>query len=217
LRRKGAQVSVAANGEEALDMLNNAPFDLVLMDIHLPVMDGISVTQHIRSNPRLSGLPIIAVTADVFANENNRLIDAGMNGCLYKPLDEDKMCALIHQLIEPQQNSPIPGTQETPATQPLREHPLYEKLLRELAHLNEGIDSAYRGRETEALKDQVHQLHGVSALFKIDRLTPEVARLEQHLRAGMPLDLLGTELAEVARVVADLIREGTESEGSPNT
>ena len=138
LRRKGAEVLVAADGEQALTTLGREPVDLVLLDVHLPILDGIEVARRIRENPSLSGLPIVATTADVFANENDRLYAAGMNACLFKPIDEHKLSNLIRQLVGSRADSHIARSTKTPTTSSgesvdLKAHPLYDRLLYELA------------------------------------------------------------------------------------
>ena len=94
----GSQVSTAANGEEALQLLDAAGpclFDLVLMDIQMPVMDGFEATRRIRSNEQLKKLPIIALTAHALAEECQSILSCGMNDYLTKPVDEKQLHSTI--------------------------------------------------------------------------------------------------------------------------
>ena len=86
LQRFGLQVEAAVNGQEACDKVDAARFDLVLMDIQMPVMDGIEATRRIRAMPGRGGLPILAMTANVLADDRRRYDEVGMNDLLPKPV-----------------------------------------------------------------------------------------------------------------------------------
>ena len=86
LRDVGAEVAVAEHGQAALAHLDRAPVDIVLMDIQMPVMDGLAATRRIRANPRWAGLPVLAVTAHTQASDRQAALAAGMDEVLHKPL-----------------------------------------------------------------------------------------------------------------------------------
>nr|WP_315196716.1 response regulator [uncultured Aquabacterium sp.] len=89
----------AQTGLEALERVQAEPFDLVLMDVHMPVMDGLTATRRIRALPGRAELPIIAMTASVLADEREACREAGMNDHLGKPLDAHQVfMTLIHWL-----------------------------------------------------------------------------------------------------------------------
>ncbi len=94
----GAQVTEADNGMDAIQLLRNRSFDLVLMDLHLPVMDGFETTRYIRNNLSLT-VPVIAITANMVNGEESKCMEAGMNGFISKPYTEkellDKIAACI--------------------------------------------------------------------------------------------------------------------------
>jgi len=97
LQLEGAAVTLAADGQQALDTLRASPraFDVVLMDIQMPVMDGLTATRAIRQDPTLAHLPVIALTAGVLAEERAAAQAAGMNDFLAKPLDLQQMVAVL--------------------------------------------------------------------------------------------------------------------------
>jgi len=83
----GHRVSFAENGLQAVDAVSAQPFDLVLMDLHMPELDGIGATRAIRAlGGRAARVPIIALTADAFAETRQRCLDAGMDEFLTKPV-----------------------------------------------------------------------------------------------------------------------------------
>ena len=104
LKEVGFEVECAENGEQTCDMLQDAKpgyYHLILMDIQMPIMDGYEATRFIRSleNPELANIPIIAMTANAFEEDKELAMAAGMNGHLSKPIDLDKMLALLQELF----------------------------------------------------------------------------------------------------------------------
>ena len=97
LKREGAEVTMMKDGQQALDALRANPqgYDLVLMDIQMPVMDGLTATRAIREELGLVKLPVIALTAGVMAGEKQNALDAGVNDFLPKPMDLDLMATMI--------------------------------------------------------------------------------------------------------------------------
>ena len=104
LQKRGHHVSVAENGKEAIAAVEREQFDLVLMDIQMPVMDGLEATQVIRNRERQSGrhVPIIAMTAQAMSGDRERCLEVGMDGYLSKPVRAAKLYEAIES-IAPQQ------------------------------------------------------------------------------------------------------------------
>ena len=99
LESAGAVVTVASNGSEAVRMLKDGPtppaFDIVLMDLQMPVMDGYTATGLLRADARFNDLPILAMTAHALVEERERCLSAGMNDHVTKPIDPDALFAAI--------------------------------------------------------------------------------------------------------------------------
>jgi signal transduction histidine kinase/CheY-like chemotaxis protein/HPt (histidine-containing phosphotransfer) domain-containing protein len=95
LRHVGLVVDHASNGQQAADLAQAREYDLALMDIQMPVMDGLQATRLIRGLPRWRDRPILALTANVFAQEQQRCIEAGMNEALSKPLRPAQLYAAL--------------------------------------------------------------------------------------------------------------------------
>lgn len=101
LAEAGITVTVATNGQEAIDLVLAQDFDLVLMDIQMPVMDGFSATGRLRQEARLHALPIVAMTAHAMVDEQHKCLDAGMNDFLCKPVDPDSLYKTLVKWIKP--------------------------------------------------------------------------------------------------------------------
>nr|WP_315243254.1 ATP-binding protein [uncultured Albidiferax sp.] len=105
LTSAGIVVEIANNGQEALDKMDqapaNAPFDAVLMDCQMPVMDGFTATRLLRQDPRWTHLPIIAMTANAMSGDREKVLAVGMNDHIGKPLDVAAMFATIARWVAP--------------------------------------------------------------------------------------------------------------------
>ena len=102
LEREGAVVRVSTDGQQALDQLSRHPdaFDVVLMDVQMPDMDGLEATRRIRQNPTMAGLPILALTAGALVEERRRAMAAGMDGFMSKPLDPTILIRSVRRAIK---------------------------------------------------------------------------------------------------------------------
>jgi len=108
------EVIVANNGSEALHMVSEQKFDVVLMDIQMPLMDGYEASRRIRKEERFKSLPIIAMTAHALAGDREKCLDAGMNDHVSKPIAPEILFSALLNWIEPQQQnvSNIPDEKE---------------------------------------------------------------------------------------------------------
>lgn len=107
LHRVGIDPVLASNGQEAVAQVQSKDFDLVLMDMHMPVLDGLEACQRIRRLPGRAQLPIIALTANVFEEERQRCLAAGMNDFVTKPIDPEALYRAIVQNLPRLLLSPI--------------------------------------------------------------------------------------------------------------
>jgi len=97
----GARISVARNGQEALDSLALGRFDVVLMDCQMPVMDGYTATRVLRQQKSLQDLPIIAMTAEAMTGDREAALAAGMNDHISKPVVIDEIFAKLARWLPP--------------------------------------------------------------------------------------------------------------------
>ncbi len=101
LEAEGAMVVVAENGQDAVDAVDMRPglFDVVLMDIQMPVMDGLEATRRIRANPDHEGLPVLAMSANAMDHQRQESLDAGMNDHIAKPIDVDQAVETMRKWV----------------------------------------------------------------------------------------------------------------------
>jgi PAS domain S-box-containing protein len=118
LEGAGATVSVARNGQEAVDVLSRSPsptpFDIVLMDLQMPVMDGYQATALLRGDSRFAGLPIIAMTAHATNEERQRCLTVGMNDHISKPIDPGNLFETVGRFF----NRPAAAAPAGPSPEP---------------------------------------------------------------------------------------------------
>jgi signal transduction histidine kinase/DNA-binding response OmpR family regulator len=101
LRKKGYTIEIANHGQEALEKLESGDFALVLMDIQMPVLDGLETTRRIRRTDPLRNLPIVAMTAHAMTGDRERCLAAGMNAYVSKPVNPAHLIATVESYLEP--------------------------------------------------------------------------------------------------------------------
>ncbi|MBF0397269.1 MAG: response regulator, partial [Desulfobacterales bacterium] len=99
----GINVQIAENGEISVRKLMEEDFDIVLMDVQMPVMDGYTATKAIRSNPKYKDIPIIAMTANALKGDREKCLDAGMNDYIIKPIEPDELFNSLAKWIKSKQ------------------------------------------------------------------------------------------------------------------
>ena len=99
LERKGFDVLIAVDGDEASRAFQASKFDLVLMDINLPGKDGYQLTRELKSNPRTAGVPVIALTAHAMVGDREKSIAAGCDEYDTKPVDLPRLLGKIQALL----------------------------------------------------------------------------------------------------------------------
>jgi CheY-like chemotaxis protein len=101
LERCGFSIESASNGKQAVDLIEKAPFDIVLMDVKMPVMDGLEATSRIRrsNNPRVRTTRIVALTAYAMPEDRQRIMAAGMNDVVTKPIEVEELADVLRRVL----------------------------------------------------------------------------------------------------------------------
>ncbi|NQY92231.1 MAG: response regulator, partial [Deltaproteobacteria bacterium] len=106
LASQGVLIESATNGMMGVDKLRNmGPFDAVLMDISMPVMDGLEALAEIRADERFAELPVIAVTAKAMAEDRRACMDAGASEYMSKPIEPTALLAMLQRWVQPERRS----------------------------------------------------------------------------------------------------------------
>ena len=100
LQVEGYRTAEAATAEDGVAAAFAGPPALVLMDIHLPGMDGVAALRALRGDPRTAGVPVIAVTASAMPLERAEIVAAGFDGCFVKPLDVDEILVEVRRVLD---------------------------------------------------------------------------------------------------------------------
>jgi PAS domain S-box-containing protein len=192
LTGEGHEVVVANNGREAVAAVETDKFDVVLMDVQMPEMDGLEATAIIRRNEAAGSqrLPIIAMTAHALAGDRERCIDAGMDGYTSKPINADELFAAIRELAGNQPETILPPAcadgdpvDWDAALKTVRGDQrlltmIVETALGEIPELLAAVRGAVTGGDPQSLRRAAHTIKGSVRYFGANRMTELAARLE---------------------------------------
>ncbi len=204
LERAGVDVSIATNGRSAVDMVKASSFDLVLMDIQMPDMDGLTATRRIREHKEYAKLPIIAMTAHAMIEDHAQSLEAGMNDHLVKPVEYASLYAVLEKWLGERKRTrhsieadmaeeqrilfgPLPGIHVKKALERFAGN---ERTLRNLLvdfkhenlHIIETLDDALRASRYEDIERIAHTLKSTAGLLGVDAVSRAAGDLEQAVR-----------------------------------
>jgi PAS domain S-box-containing protein len=204
LQRAGFQVSVAGNGAQALSIMETGTFDAILMDLQMPVMDGLEATHRIRANPRFNALPVIAMTAAAMARDQAACLAAGMNDHVAKPILPEQLISVLEKWISPGDRDSTPRSDPAPGPSSLLPDwlpglelasavrrlggnetllaNLLSQFARQFAHSGEALDDMLtQGQVGEAMA-LAHQIKGVAGNIGAQEVHQSAEALENDLR-----------------------------------
>ena len=188
MERTGIIITTATNGQTAVSLANEQHFDVILMDVHLPKLNGIEASTYIRHNDGPNRqTPIIAMTADVFASKDNNIHNAGINSVLIKPFDENRFWELIQEAIgvavDNQAQIRSPGIRSTLDSVITRLLPKYYEQLPETI---ENIRQASRYNDIQRLLETLHHLKGATDYLHLEHISALIRQAEEtaHLDPG---------------------------------
>ncbi|MCE9984277.1 two-component sensor histidine kinase BarA [Leclercia adecarboxylata] len=226
-------VELCESGLQAVELAKQMQFDLIMMDIQMPGMDGIRACELIRQLPHQQQTPVVAVTAHAMAGQKEKLLSAGMNDYLAKPIEEEK----LHTLLLRYKPGPAAGNWVAPAEAAeitvnenatldwqlaLRQAAGKNDLAREmlqmlvafLPEIRNKVEEQLVGENPEDLVDAIHKLHGSCGYSGVPRLKNLCHLLEQQLRSGTPESELEPEFLELLDEMDNVTREAMKVLGS---
>ena len=223
LKKFGCRVDIASDGKEALDLMEVLPYDAVLMDCLMPVMDGFETTRHIRENEKKSGsrIPIIAMTANAMKGDREMCLEVGMDDYVSKPVNPDELLNVLSRWVE-KRFTPGADSESAPAPPAPSSEILDLEHLRSMAKLGEASGEDILNKLIEkffsdtpqrlsslqeilakgnasAIEQQAHSLKGSSSNLGSRRMAEICERLEQCAREG--------QIEEAEEMLAELEKE----------
>jgi signal transduction histidine kinase/CheY-like chemotaxis protein/HPt (histidine-containing phosphotransfer) domain-containing protein len=222
LQQHHAIIAEAEHGEQALQLLAKNKYDLILMDVQMPVMDGFEATRIIRNDMKIT-IPIVALTANALKGDDERCIKAGMNDFISKPYDEKKLLQVISKwLLAPgldTSNNLAVNALNTLAPKASTEKVYYdlEKLktignedfinvmlklfIREIPNSIKKIKDAYNSEDFDTVKYLVHRIRPSIINMGIVQLKNEVVQIEELAAKGIKTAQLGRMIDKMEHII----------------
>ncbi len=210
LERLGFTVDMAVNGTEVLEAMSRTAYDLVLMDCHMPEMDGFRTTEEIRRREQTGRrTPIVALTASIVGPDRERCVAAGMDDYVTKPISESELRRVVSRWVL-DVRAPIDSA-KTAALQQIDDNSVLQEVigiyLGEAPSRIEGIRAAIASSDWRTLVAEAHALRSSSGNVGATRVQEICAELEAIGKAGgdsSAADLLRHLESEYARAASDL-------------
>ena len=235
LELAGCKVSLAGDGVQAVKKVREDPYDIVLMDVQMPVMDGFAATREIRALPKFTMLPIIAMTANAMKEDKDRCLEAGMIDYVTKPIDPDALFATLRVYYkvkrEDVDSHPSPSTPPTPATaaetveipqipgidtegglrRVVGNKVLYLDLLKRFSEGQHDavkkIREAFLDGDRTLAERIAHTLKGVSGNIGITEVQAIAAEIEAAVNRGQALSAFEEKLENLSSILATVIEQ----------
>jgi len=217
LSQLGVQVTIAHNGQEAIQQVERQSFDLVFMDIQMPEMDGVAATQIIKRLPN-GHIPVIALTAHAMAKERERLLKAGMDDYLTKPVNEQSLLRVIQKWIPEDETILSLQTSSQPAIdwhhakiltggrEDLAKEML-QLLVESLPDTIKELHQAFLQEKWDVMHGVAHKLHGACCYVGVPLLKDAAKNLEMVLMEQAELEIIKEKLRIVEHNTQAVLKE----------
>ncbi|MCS3603050.1 two-component system sensor histidine kinase BarA [Buttiauxella sp. BIGb0471] len=220
-------VELCGSGAQAIERAKQMQIDIILMDIQMPEMDGIRACELIRQMPHHQQTPVIAVTAHAMAGQKEKLLSAGMNDYLAKPIEEKKLYSLLMRYQPGAITAPASVTNvettlpsspqnqtldwalalQQAANKPDLARDMLQMLLAFLPEVRNKVEEQLVGENPEGLVDIIHKLHGSCSYSGVPKLKSLCRQLEHELRCGVKPEDLEPELLELLDEMNNVSKE----------
>ena len=204
LKRTGVEADIVENGKLAVELARSADYDLVLMDIQMPVMDGKSAMAALKDQNCL--VPVIAMTANAMKSDQDEYKKYGFSGFIGKPIDRNDLFSVLTQYLKPVQSM---GSDKVLLTSNLlHDDPelidLIDKFIKRLPDMQKTINTAYTENKKEELSGLIHQMKGVGGNYGYPTLTELCSKMEFQI-TGNHMDNVTALLADFNHMVEEII------------
>ena len=186
----GIKADCVTNGKDAINACLQTHYDIVFMDLHMPDLGGTEAVSIIRNMGDVEiGMPIIAITADVFANENDALIHKGFTDCVFKPIDEKRLIStIIENCSKSVSDIPRKDSDDNKSITKLSDKlpkDLVETLINNLWTHSRELDEELSCDDAEKAKATIHKLYGLICYFELDSLNLAVLKIQDALKSDL--------------------------------
>jgi PAS domain S-box-containing protein len=217
LKKWHCQIDEAENGQIALEKIKKQDYDIILMDIHMPILDGIETSRSIRSNfdkPK-SEIPIIAFTANALKGDKDKYLDAGMNSYISKPFIPDELFKIMSQYYKPTNNLDTPEKTITDLTYLRKMSNNDESFVQEMVgsfiektpEIITQINTAFKDGDLKEVGAMAHKLKPNLAFMGIESLKKLIQELETKAKNGEDTKKIPDMIEELTSTVTDAIEE----------
>jgi CheY-like chemotaxis protein/HPt (histidine-containing phosphotransfer) domain-containing protein len=213
LRAAGMDASLAENGRIAVDMAISQPFDLILMDMQMPEMDGYSATSELRR--RGFTLPIVALTANAMSEDRTKCLKSGCSDYISKPVDQETLLRTIARhlgqvvtpsvlpTVEPEKSTEIDNSATIFSS--LGHQPRMKQIITEfvsgLEHSSRQMQDMLRRNELEDLSRAIHQLRGAAGGYGFAQVTELAAKAETSIKASAATEVIAAQTQELVDLI----------------
>ncbi|MBT9586278.1 response regulator [bacterium] len=229
LSEAGLETDIADNGLIAVEKVSQKEYDLVLMDMQMPVLDGVAATLEIRKDPRFQNLPIVAMTANAMQQDRERCAEAGMNGHVAKPIEPDDLFRALLQWIKPRltaapaqaESAAAARTAELPPIagldiqlglrRVLGKMPLYLKMLSKFVSNQQGaageVRRALEQNDRATAERTAHSSKGVCGNIGASALQKLAEEVEKAVAGGAARETVEQKLLPFEAALGQLIHD----------
>jgi CheY-like chemotaxis protein len=218
LRKTGAAISVADNGEEALALLTTEEFDLIVMDLQMPGIDGYEATRRLRNDLRLK-TPVMAMTANAITGERIRCLEAGMNDYMSKPFDFREFYTRVAGLLQTSQA--LPAAQSTAVSGDksyslslLEEigdeeylQDILQTFLTNLPQQVAELQTACDATDHDKVFFIAHKLKGTCGMLQAAALVEKLALVQQLAKGRSDASVAVAEIATLVEILLPLLEQ----------